>query len=974
MKLAFPCFLILTCFGGSLLAADKPNVVLLMADDLAATLGCYGYPAAKTPHLDRLAARSVLFERAYCQFPHCNPSRASMLSGLRPNVTKVTNNADNLYDNLPGVITLPHHFRQHGYTTARCGKIFHLGVPSGLESMDDPQAWDFGTPFKAEGPYPKARPSDVEVATGKGSGLRWTETTGEDADLVDGAFARTAVEWLEKRDPKKPFFLAVGFHRPHLPLVAPAKYFDWHPFESIKLPNAPENDEVDIPAPARNGAVPGYKLSATPEQRRAAIRAYLACVSYVDAQAGFVLDALQRLGIADNTIVIFAADHGWHLGEHGLWHKRSLFEESARVPLLVFAPGMTSGGQRSPSLVELLDLYPTLCDLCGLPVSDRLQGKSLRPLLTDAKAAVHGAVFTEARRGANAEFWGRSVRTSRWRFTQWNEGRDGVELYDHEADQHEYSNLATRPEHAAVVDELATLLADGRTANSDHTAAADKTIDADLVLKGGTLYDGSGGTGVVGDLAIAKGKVVGFGKFKHGNVSQTIDCRGLAITPGFIDLHSHSDSPITQPATRANVNFVTQGCTTVVTGNCGFGPVDVAAYLKKIDTQGAGTNVAHLLPQGSLREEVMQKTARDPSSDELERMRALADRAMRDGAWGMATGLIYVPGTYTKTEELIELAKVVASHGGIYASHIRNEGKQLPQAVEEALEIGRKADLPVHLSHFKASGREAWGSLHLAIELVEQARREGRLITADQYPYTASSTTLEATLLPAWSREGGRKEIERRLADKEDRERIRRAVADRLNGHVRIQIAGYSPRRDWIGRSLEEIAAVDNRPIVDVVLEIEERGGARIVNFGMHEDDVRLAMKLPWVATASDGSAKIPDGDQPHPRNFGTFPRKLGRYVREEKVISLEQAIRSCTGLAADVLHMPERGYLREGYAADVVAFDPKVIADRADYDQPYHYSTGIRYVFVGGVPTLFEGVPTGALPGRALRHQSSKK
>lgn len=447
---------------GPALAADHPNILLLVSDDLAATLGCYGYPQAKTPNLDRLAGTGVLFERAYCQFPHCNPSRSSFLSGLRPDTTRVTNNADSLYDNRPGVVTLPHLFRQHGYATARCGKIFHLGVPSGLESMDDPEGWDFGTPFKPEGPYPKARPSAVQVKTGKGSGLSWTETTGGDEDLVDGNFARTAVDWLEKRDPHKPFFLAVGFHRPHLPLVAPAKYFDLYPLDSITLPDAPAEDEADIPPPARNGSVPGYTLTATPEQRRAAIRAYLACVSYVDAQAGYVLDALRRLKLDQNTIVIFTSDHGWHLGEHGLWHKRSLFEESARVPLLISAPGTKARG-RSRSLVELLDLYPTLCDLCEISAPKTLQGKSLRPLLNDTTAQIHDAAFTQARRGPKAEYWGRSVRTSRWRFTEWNEGRDGRELYDHDTDPHEYRNLADSRQHASTVEQLQKLLRDGRT-------------------------------------------------------------------------------------------------------------------------------------------------------------------------------------------------------------------------------------------------------------------------------------------------------------------------------------------------------------------------------------------------------------------------------------------------------------------------------------------------------------------------------
>lgn len=456
--LAAIVFLPSSSFGADAPAKGRPNVLLIMCDDLACTLGCYDHAMAKTPNIDALAKRGVQFHRAYCQFPHCNPSRASIMSGLRPTSTRVTNNADNLYTNIPDVLTLPHHFRQQGYATARCGKIFHLGVPTGLESMDDPKAWTFGTPFKSELPYPPKRESAVKVDVKKGQGLNWQEIPGGDDQLCDGVFARTAIEWLEKRDAAVPFFLAVGFHRPHLPLVAPAAYYDQYPFDAIKLPVEPTDDEADIPLPARNGAVPGYTLSTTPEQRRAAIRGYLATVSYADAQVGRLVAALKRLGLDDNTIVIFTSDHGWHLGEHGLWHKRSLFEESARVPLIVAAPNMKAAGQSSKSLVELLDLYPTLCDLCGVPTPKHVQGKSLRPVLTDPKAAIHEGAFTQARRGKQAEFWGRSIRTDRWRCTQWDEGKNGVELYDHDADPNEYTNLANDPRHANTLKRLTALL------------------------------------------------------------------------------------------------------------------------------------------------------------------------------------------------------------------------------------------------------------------------------------------------------------------------------------------------------------------------------------------------------------------------------------------------------------------------------------------------------------------------------------
>jgi N-acyl-D-aspartate/D-glutamate deacylase len=504
---------------------------------------------------------------------------------------------------------------------------------------------------------------------------------------------------------------------------------------------------------------------------------------------------------------------------------------------------------------------------------------------------------------------------------------------------------------------------------SSSAPAANGPVNADLLLVGGSIHDGSGAEPIVGDVAIQQGRIVAVGKFVRGKIAQTIDCSGLIVTAGFIDLHSHSDSPIVAAATRANVNFVTQGCTTVVTGNCGSGPTDVAAYFKKIETSGAGTNVIHLIPHGAVRDAVMGKTARDPTTDELQKMRDLCDRSMRDGAWGMATGLIYVPGTYSKTAELVELSKIVAAHGGFYASHIRGEGSELLTSVEEALTIGREAKLPVHVSHFKASGRDAWGSLHLAIEMIEKARASGQTATADQYPYTASSTSLEATVLPTWSREGGREGIRRRLADAEDRAKIRKHVERALGQSVRLQIAGYAPRHDWVGKSVDEVAKEENKSPVDVALEIEEHGGARIVNFNMHEDDVRTAMKRPWVATASDGSAKVPDADVPHPRNFGTFTRKLGRYAFRESVVPPAQAIRSCNGLPADILKLTDRGYLRVGYAADVTVFEPQEILDKAEFDRPYQYSVGIRYVFVNGVPTLYAGTPTGALPGKPLRH-----
>lgn len=505
-------------------------------------------------------------------------------------------------------------------------------------------------------------------------------------------------------------------------------------------------------------------------------------------------------------------------------------------------------------------------------------------------------------------------------------------------------------------------------------SAAEGPVDADLLLAGGLVVDGAGADGAVGDVAIRDGKIVAIGKFDRGAIGEVIDCQGMIVCPGFIDLHNHSDRSIVDPQTRANTNYLTQGCTTVVTGNCGGGPVDVAKYFKQVDEAGAGTNVIHLLPQGSLRSQVFGSARRTPSTEELDKMRELADKAMRDGAYGMSTGLIYVPGTYSQTDELVEIAKVVAEHGGLYASHIRNEGTELLDAVREALAIGRRAGLPVHVSHFKASGREAWGSLRVAAGLIEQARQEGQKATADQYPYVASSTSLEAMVIPTWAREGGSKELIKRLDDPENGEKLLGEIADKLKTRNKIVIASYRQRPAWIGKSLEEIAELEKRPVLEVVLEITRGGGAAAVSFGMNEEEVRYAMQLPWVATASDGSAKLPAADRPHPRSFGTFSRKIGRYALGEKVISLAAAVRSSSGLPADILGLSDRGYIRKDYVADLVVFDPKTFLDHATFDDPYQYSSGARYVFVAGKPAVYEGTPTGALAGRALRHASTKK
>jgi len=492
--------------------------------------------------------------------------------------------------------------------------------------------------------------------------------------------------------------------------------------------------------------------------------------------------------------------------------------------------------------------------------------------------------------------------------------------------------------------------------------------EADLLIRGATIQDGSGKGGIVGDLAIRGDTIVAVGEWK-GGAKKTIEAAGLVAAPGFIDLHSHSDSPILAPETRDNYNFTSQGCTTIVTGNCGGGNVDVAKMFEAIGKSGAGTNVIHLLPHGSIRSRVFGSQNRAPTAEELGKMKALVETGMKEGAWGMSTGLIYAPGTYSKTDEIVELAKVVHAQGGLYASHIRSEGAKLLESIDEAIEIGEKSGCPVHVSHLKCSTKEGWGKMGEAIRKIEAARSRGLKATADQYPYIASSTGLQSFTVPAWALEGGK--LKERLDDPEQGPKIRKEIAEsfeRRDGADKIMIAYCDKKREYNGKTIAAIAKAESRDPVEVVVGILKLGGAQAIGFGMREEDMLLAMKRDWVATASDGAARKPGGSHPHPRNFGTFPRKVGLYAIEKKELSLAFAIRSSSGLPADILGLKDRGYLRAGMKADLVVFDPSTFRDRSTFEDPNHYSTGARWVLVNGVPVIAEGKKTDALPGKPLR------
>ncbi len=501
---------------------------------------------------------------------------------------------------------------------------------------------------------------------------------------------------------------------------------------------------------------------------------------------------------------------------------------------------------------------------------------------------------------------------------------------------------------------------------------ANAPVEADTVLRGAMLYDGTDQPGKIGDVAIKDDRIVAVGTFKVKGKPRILDCEGMIISPGFIDLHTHSDNALQEKKTNANYNYQTQGVTTVVTGNCGFGPVDVGAYFSKLEKIGVGTNVIHQVPHNAVREKAMGNANREPTSAELQKMEELVDQGMKAGAWGLATGLIYNPGTYAKTEELVALAKIAARHKGLYASHIRNENTAVLAAVAEIIAIARRAGLRVHISHIKVSGRSAWGKAPDVIALIRRARKDGVDVTADQYPYIASSTSLTATVIPARFREGSTMDLIKRLDDADLGPKMKKAIEQSIQGHLggkSIRIARYTKNPAWQGKDLYTIAQSEKKTALEIALDITRNGGAQIVNFGMNDEEMRLFMKEPYVATASDGSSMLPSATVPHPRSYGTFSRKIGRFAIEDQLVPVEFAIRSASGLPADILRLPKRGYLKPGYYADIVVLNPKTFRDKATFDQPHQFSTGVRYLFVNGQLAIDDGKATSKLAGRVLRH-----
>ena len=505
-------------------------------------------------------------------------------------------------------------------------------------------------------------------------------------------------------------------------------------------------------------------------------------------------------------------------------------------------------------------------------------------------------------------------------------------------------------------------------------AISSHSQDCDILIANGKIIDGTGNSWYYGNIAVKDGKIIKIGRDVNITAKKTIDAKGLIVAPGFIDVHTHLEGdedkdPMAQ-------SFIYDGVTTCITGNCGSSNTDIGKYLKWIDSLKLSINVATLIGHNDVRKAVMGRANRDATPDEMKRMDNMVDKAMRDGAVGLSTGLIYIPGTYTKTPEIVELAKIAAKYNGVYASHMRDEGDSVTQAIEEALTIGREAKIPVEISHFKLSGQHNWGRSKETIPMIIAARNEGIEVTIDQYPYTASSTSI-STLIPDEILADGQDSIKARLLRPEVKKYVINSMLARLKKrklkHFSYAVvANYSPDSSYNGKSIEQINLMKGRKHkmkeeALTVIDIMMAGGASAVFHGMGDEDVKRIMQYPFNMFASDATIRILGAGMPHPRGYGTNARVLAKYVREEKVISLEEAIRRMTSLPAQKFQLKDRGLLREGYAADIVIFDEKEVKDVSTFEKPHAYSKGFHYVLVNGMLTVDNEKHLGVRAGKAL-------
>lgn len=482
---------------------------------------------------------------------------------------------------------------------------------------------------------------------------------------------------------------------------------------------------------------------------------------------------------------------------------------------------------------------------------------------------------------------------------------------------------------------------------------------ADILIKNGKIIDGAGNSWFYGDIAVKKDKILAIGHLDNYKAKHIIDADRQIVSPGFIDVHTHieGDEKITPTAD----NFIYDGVTTVITGNCGSSNVNLKKYFKMLDSLKLSINTATFIGHNSVRSVVLGTSSRAPDAAELKRMENLVEQAMKDGAMGFSTGLIYIPGTYAKTDEVVALARAASKYHGVYTSHIRNEGKHVVEAINEAIDIGRQANMPVEISHFKL-GSPMWGQSNVTLGLVEQARKEGIEVTIDQYPYTASSTSLNS-IIPSWALENGRDSILFRLKTPEIRKKLVDEMISDMAGRGRPDfsyavVASFRADTSYNGKSISQINTLMGRKStipdeIETILELVRRGSASMVFHSMKEEDVENIMRYPFTMIASDSGIREFGVGVPHPRGYGTNARVLNKYVHERHVIGLEEAIRKMTSLPAQKYGFTDRGLLRPGMKADIVIFNPETVTDEATFEKPHAFSKGFQYVLVNGKLTV---------------------
>jgi len=503
-------------------------------------------------------------------------------------------------------------------------------------------------------------------------------------------------------------------------------------------------------------------------------------------------------------------------------------------------------------------------------------------------------------------------------------------------------------------------------------------LNLDILISNGTVVDGSGSSPRSADVGIRDGKIVAVSpwRFYFSRAKLNIDARGRIVSPGFIDTHTHVEGNIPESGAFRAENFLRQGVTTLITGNCGRSRTNIAALFRGLETNGTYINVATLVGHNSVRQEVMGVEARDPTPEELNRMKDLVDRAIKDGALGLSTGLEYVPGRFAKTSEVIALARESGNMGALYATHIRNEGPRGEEAIREALEIARQAGVALEISHFKSSGLKQWHTMGRRLALLDEARARGQIVSIDVYPYTRSSTTTDI-LLPDWAVKDHRAGLREVSTSGELRKKLQADIVSRLTEEgwkdllfVRL-VAG---RPEWIGKTLAQVpsAAQSLTEQVNNLIDVSLRGGAQAVFDDMDEQDVAQSATYPYSVFGSDSAVRTPSADYlPHPRGYGTFPRIFGKYVRDQGLFSLAAAIHKASGQAAETFHLANRGTIAPGNWADVVVFDSNTIQDKADYDQPFAHPLGIDYVMVNGVMVVDHETLTSNKPaGMPVRFQ----